>query len=92
MGTTALMAATMRGHAECVKELIQAGADLDIQGVHGGVTAVMLAALKGSESCVSTLVNAGATVDAAYLVTLSRKRKYCCVHVAFIASEKKYQR
>ena len=57
-----LMAAVFNGHLECVKLLIQAGADLNVQDENGRTT-LMFAAAKGHVDCVKLLTEAGADLD-----------------------------
>jgi ankyrin repeat protein len=62
-GSTTLMAAADGGHAGVVKQLIQAGADVN-QANEKGVTALMAATAKGHLGAVKALVEAGADVNA----------------------------
>ena len=67
-----LCVAAKYGHTDCVKELIQAGADLNARTVDGkGETPLMEAARNFSFDCVSTLLKAGAEVDTTYLAFLA---------------------
>ena len=61
---TALMAAAKSGYLDCVRELINAGADLNTQD-ENGYTALMLAALAQSNPCIVSLIMAGAEVEPA---------------------------
>jgi ankyrin repeat protein len=61
LGQTALMAAAESGHANCVRLLIDAGADKETE-LHMQ-TALMLAAEKGHANCVRLLIDAGANKE-----------------------------
>ena len=61
-GGTALVWACDRGHAECARALIAAGAAVDKVDI-GGRTALMWACEKGHSECVRALIDVGAAVD-----------------------------
>jgi ankyrin repeat protein len=61
-GRAALQAAASRGHAECVKLLAGAGADLDACDWRGS-TALFEAATIGSRECVAELVAHGCDIE-----------------------------
>ena len=62
--TTAMIRAAWKGHLPAVQSLIEAGADLDVRGRHGGhaqgVTALHIAAESNHQQIVDVLLNAGA--------------------------------
>ena len=58
-GYTALIAAAYNGREGCLKALLDAGADADLQDGDGS-TALILAASNGHEGCVELLAEAGA--------------------------------
>ena len=60
---TPLYVAAKKGYIACVKELIQAGADLNA-GTWKGDTPLMVAAQKGHIDCVEELIRAGADTSA----------------------------
>ena len=62
-GYTALMWATENGHADCVRLLIDAGANIDATS-EMGETALVQAAAEGRTDCVRMLIDAGARMDA----------------------------
>lgn len=62
-GYTPLLTAASRGHAEIVKLLISAGADLNHQTKSGGLTALHLASSAGYRDIVQLLIAAGARQD-----------------------------
>ena len=63
-GYTALILATMEGHLELVQALINAGADLNIQGCSSyGDTALGIAASYGYTEIVKLLITVGADVN-----------------------------
>ena len=62
-GFTALMWATLNGHADTVKALTCVGADVNMQD-KCGKTALMLASEKGHADVVKVLLDAGADVNA----------------------------
>jgi hypothetical protein len=59
-GYTALMSASENNHAEVVKELLKAGADVNAK-TNDGTTASMSASMKGHADIVELLKKAGAT-------------------------------
>ena len=59
-GRTALSWASYGGKTECVKLLIDAGADLNVRDKEG-ITALYLASYYGNTECVKLLRDAGAT-------------------------------
>jgi general secretion pathway protein A len=61
-GWSALMLATIRGHATAVRALLASGAEVNEKNEAGG-TALMLAAIKGNQDIVQTLLSSGATVN-----------------------------
>ncbi|KAJ9445163.1 putative ankyrin repeat protein R911 [Diplonema papillatum] len=61
-GSTALSAASRNGHSEVVKELIAAGAKVDVPGDYGS-TALSAASGNGHSEVVKELIAAGAKVD-----------------------------
>ena len=50
-GDTAVMWAALGGHSACLKNLIDAGADVNRLNKKGGFTALILAATIGTEKC-----------------------------------------
>ena len=65
-GNTLLMLAATEGHEGCVKVLIEAGAELDLQEIWEGNperTALMLAAYFQRTECANLLIQAGADVN-----------------------------
>ena len=67
---TPLYVAAYQGHIDCAKELIQAGADLNIVDGKGN-THFIAAAQNFSLDYVSTLLKAGAEVDATHLAHIA---------------------
>jgi ankyrin repeat protein len=61
-GITALIAASSEGHAECVKLLIEAKADVNVQD-KDGTNSVMAASARGQLEVVTALLAAGASVN-----------------------------
>jgi ankyrin repeat protein len=61
-GKTALMEASLRGHADIVGTLIKAGADVNVKDDYGE-TALMFASGKGHYGTVKLLLGAGAAVN-----------------------------
>jgi uncharacterized protein len=61
-GRTSLMYACLSGSAQCVKLLVQAGAEVNVRDCHG-MTALMMAAVTGETDMVRCLVKAGADTD-----------------------------
>ncbi|CAI8047040.1 Ankyrin repeat domain-containing protein 29 [Geodia barretti] len=62
-GWTPLMTASFGGHVEIVRLLVEAKAQLNIQGKEDGVTALHLAAQEGKADVVRLLTEAGAQLD-----------------------------
>ncbi len=62
-GGTAIMFAARAGHTEIAKLLIDAKANLNIQGRYAGTTALMWAAQYGSTDIVKLLIEAKANVN-----------------------------
>lgn len=69
-GESALHAASARGHAECVRRLIDAGASLDLQEKRHGSTALMLALRRHHTRVALLLLHAGADLELPDLVNL----------------------
>ncbi len=63
MGSTALTQAAEQGHADCVRLLVESGADFDAADCCNR-TALTLAAEKGRTDCVRLLVEGGANLEA----------------------------
>lgn len=63
-GMTALLVATVEGHADCVRLLLEMNADVD-KAVDGGGTALMAASDLGHPACVHALLAGGASTDLA---------------------------
>ncbi|KAJ9440250.1 hypothetical protein DIPPA_01611, partial [Diplonema papillatum] len=63
VGWTALDIASLHGHSEVVKELIAAGANVDVQHKDNGRTALHRASHNGHLQVVKELIAAGANVD-----------------------------
>ena len=68
VGKSALMHACVEGHESCVKVLLDAGADIDMQDSEAedctiGKTALMHTVIGGHESCVQVLLDAGADTE-----------------------------
>ncbi|XP_058034442.1 ankyrin repeat domain-containing protein 29 isoform X3 [Ahaetulla prasina] len=61
LGSTALMVASYYGHKECVRELVQQGADINLQREDGG-TALLAACQYGHMRVVDTLLKHGANI------------------------------
>jgi ankyrin repeat protein len=61
---TPVMAAAMRGDAETLKRLLDAGADVNVQGVRFARTALLMAATTAREETVTVLLDKGADVKA----------------------------
>eukprot|EP00418_Pyrodinium_bahamense_P062464 CAMPEP_0179085884 /NCGR_PEP_ID=MMETSP0796-20121207/38923_1 /TAXON_ID=73915 /ORGANISM="Pyrodinium bahamense, Strain pbaha01" /LENGTH=133 /DNA_ID=CAMNT_0020783335 /DNA_START=46 /DNA_END=444 /DNA_ORIENTATION=- len=62
-GLTPLMIAAMHGHEDCLRCLLQRGADLDARDGRGW-TALMHAAFRGQGPCLRLLAEHGADLDA----------------------------
>ncbi|KAJ9442327.1 hypothetical protein DIPPA_19608 [Diplonema papillatum] len=62
-GRTALHTTSENGHSEVVKELIAAGANVDVQNKNGA-TALWIASQNGHSAVVKEFIAAGASVDA----------------------------
>lgn len=62
-GETALMDAAKKGHFQCLKHLLRAGAGLETRDHKTGKTALSWAALTGHEKCVRTLLDQGASKE-----------------------------
>lgn len=62
-GGTAIMFAARAGHTEIAKLLIEAKANLNIQGRYAGTTALMWAAQYGSTDIVKLLIEAKANIN-----------------------------
>ena len=62
-GMTPLMSAAQAGHAEPVKKLIAAGADVNARHAASGMTALMFAAQNGHAEVVDALVAGKAAID-----------------------------
>ena len=61
-GVTSLMFAAFKGYEQCVKDLIEAGADVN-QTDKDNYTAIMWAVRNGQLNCVNALVKPGADVN-----------------------------
>jgi hypothetical protein len=55
------MHASMQGHVECVRALLEAGAPVG-EAAERGTTALMFASTRGNLECVRALLKAGADV------------------------------
>ena len=62
-GTTALIAATSRGHGDVVEVLIEGGADVNLANEEGE-TALLIAAMYAMNPIATDLIEAGADVNA----------------------------
>jgi cytohesin len=62
-GRSALMRAAAGGHTDCVRALLEVGADT-LAADNAGDTALTLASHEGHSDCVRLLVEAGADKDA----------------------------
>jgi hypothetical protein len=62
-GSTALMAASLKGHSDVVMSLLSHGAGVNTTRVKDGTTALMVASLKGHSGVVALLLAASATVN-----------------------------
>jgi ankyrin repeat protein len=62
-GNTALITASMGGHANCVDVLVSRGADVNSKN-NEGITALMAASGNGHANCIDVLVSGGANVNA----------------------------
>ena len=60
---TALEAAALHGHDECVEALINEGADVNVTNEQSPMCAVVSAVKSGSQRCFELLLNAGADVN-----------------------------
>jgi hypothetical protein len=60
-GVTALLAASSQGHLECVRALLEAGADV-AHASETGVTSLIAASREGNRDCVYALLDAGSDV------------------------------
>ena len=63
-GWTALHLAAEQGHAECLQQLVSAGANIEVAD-SGGCTALHLASEYGYAKCLRALLSAGASIEAA---------------------------
>jgi ankyrin repeat protein len=63
-GSTALHHAAWRGHADVVKLLLQAGADVNAKTRSNSETPLHLAAMHGHTDVIQLLLQAGADVNA----------------------------
>ena len=72
-GNTPLMAAIAIGKPECIWELIQAGADLNIPDKNGR-TPLMHTSGFTIDKCFPELMKAGAEVNPGFLAGIARKR------------------
>ena len=63
-GETALMKAASEGYDSCVQQLVEAGADVNLND-NESTTALMHAALAGKDGCLSALLESGADVNRA---------------------------
>ena len=61
-GSTRLITTIDKGHWECAKLLVKAGADVNIT-TKGGAIAIATAAAKGCEQCVKLLIDSAANLD-----------------------------
>lgn len=61
-GNTPIIAAAMQAHADVIRLLIEAGADVDAAG-EDGMSALLWAAEEGSDDCVGLLLEAGSRLD-----------------------------
>ena len=71
---TALMIASWRGNIKIVKDLIEAGADINARLVNCR-TALILAAEQGQSECVEILIEAGADVNITVDINLPRSNR-----------------
>ncbi len=73
LGWTPLMDASDRSHLECVRALIDAGAEVN-KVSNGGRTALLIACGQGNVECARALIDAGAALDmvSEYGTALSR--------------------
>ena len=64
-GATALHAASLNGHTECVELLLGADADIECvsRGLSRGLSSLYYACMQGQSECVRLLLSAGASVD-----------------------------
>jgi uncharacterized protein len=63
-GLTALMAASIRGHADAVNVLVEHGAEIEAREKSFGCTALMFASLAGTSGAVEMLLGYGADPNA----------------------------
>ena len=91
-GFTALMHAARRGHAACVRLLLEAGADTERVAHYGGGTALMYAARRGHAACVRLLLGAGADTErvereggATALMCAAKRGHDACVRLLLLA-------
>ena len=67
-GSTCLWAASVSGHREAVKELLESGVDVDGANAVNGTTALFVAAFQGHEGVVEQLLEAGPDVNKACMI------------------------
>ena len=61
-GSTALLVAAWKGHIECVRVLLDIGADIESKNNQGG-TALHLSSLEGHTACAVVLLDRGAAIE-----------------------------
>ena len=92
-GMTALMYASMKGEVECVRLLIEAGADFERRDDYG-LDPLIYAAKGGHVGCVRLLIELGASPNAEYyidespLFLASERRNVECVRLLIAANAK----
>ena len=62
-GRTCLMEAAKNGHVGCVREALDAGAEIDFATKNANATAAMFAAAEGHADCFNLLRESGANLD-----------------------------